>query len=291
MVTETPDTIDETPIATPSSASVPLGSFTIWDHAAEEATPRIVEVIISSDHSKPRCHTSSPAVLSICRDSRKAALKVFEKQDILYFNTDIESGKRLLTSAKQLDLIAKCRCLALNRICFYGAVLALDGYRRFREFRNIEELIVVIDKDAIGGQPPERTSAHFAIAEAGCDKKYEKMGDHLAYALWKLPHIQRGILVEEVEACELVVNPKEQEVPGSVYRQPATTRIGLLTKGSTAELCASSSIGGEIIEIELARLHRFFAEFAKTSMLEELGLETLERRFQSLTGHSFPTHQ
>jgi hypothetical protein len=41
----------------------------------------------------------------------------------------------------------------------------------------------------------------------------------------------------------------------------------------------------------MARLHRFFAEFQATRMLAELGLETLERRFESLTGHLFPALQ
>jgi len=155
-----------------------------------------------------------------------------------------------------------CRLLAMNRICFYGAVLAVNGYRRVRKFKNIEELTVVINKDPIGGRPPERTSVRFAATDARRDKTYERTGDHLAYALWKLPHVQRGVLVEEVEASEVslqvtmsitrgranesslqsAVKPEAQEVPGSVYRQPATTHIGLLTKGSTAELCASTSM-------------------------------------------------
>jgi hypothetical protein len=289
MANLAPEPTAETVMATQSTASRPLKTFTvfpnlpyelrseIWRQGAEGATPRIVEFIIPSNNSKLKCRTSSPAVLSICHDSRKAALKVFEelcyegewtgaminwKRDTLYLNTDIEAAKRLLTSPKQFDLMQNCRLLAMNRICFYGAVLAVNGYRRVRKFKNIEELTVVINKDPIGGRPPERTSVRFAATDARRDKTYERTGDHLAYALWKLPHVQRGVLVEEVEASEVslqvtmsitrgranesslqsAVKPEAQEVPGSVYRQPATTHIGLLTKGSTAELCASTSM-------------------------------------------------
>ncbi|KAH8793877.1 hypothetical protein BGZ57DRAFT_387308 [Hyaloscypha finlandica] len=319
------DTVHEITIAGvsfPATAMTPLQSFTlfpnlpfelrseIWGYAAHGTDPRVVEVIISSMSFKPKSHTSSPAVLSACRESRESGLKVFDavcygveftgalinwERDTLYFNTDIESGKRLLTNAKQPDWFEKCRSLALNRVCFYGAVLTGGHYTRFKQLKNVEKLIVVMGADVIGGQPPERTSVHFAIAEAGCDKKYERTGDHLAYALWQLPHIPRGVLVQEVGAGDTggrnVLEPKTQEVPGSIYHQPATTRIGLLTKGSTAELCASTTIGAEILEIEMARLHRFFAEFQATRMLAELGLETLERRFESLTGHLFPALQ
>jgi hypothetical protein len=224
------NTVHETTIAgvsSPVAAMTPLQSFTlfpnlpfelrseIWGYAAHGTDPRVVEVIISSMSFKPKSHTSSPAVLSACRESRESGLKVFDavrygaeftgalinwERDTLYFNTDIESGKRLLTNAKQPDWFEKCRGLALNRVCFYGAVLAGGHYTWFKQLKNVEELIVVMGADVIGGQPPERTSVHFAIAEAGCDKKYERTGDHLAYALWQLPHIPRGVLVQEVGA-------------------------------------------------------------------------------------------
>jgi hypothetical protein len=224
------DTVHETTIAGvsfPATAVTPLQSFTlfpnlpfelrseIWGYAAHGTDPRIIEVIISSMSFKPKSHTSSPAVLSTCHESRESGLKVFDAvrygveftgalinwdRDTLYFNTDIESGKQLLTNAKQPVWFEKCRCLALNRVCFYGAVLAGGHSTWFKQLKNIEELIVVMGADVIGGQPPERTSVHFAIAEAGCDKKYGRTGDHLAYALWQLPHIPRGVLVQEVGA-------------------------------------------------------------------------------------------
>jgi len=202
----------------PLSTTVPLETFTvfpklpfelrneIWLLPVAGTTPRIVEVVLSSGNPKPICHTSSPAVLSTCHESRLAALQVFEEvcyegqqtgrminteRDTLYLNTDIESGKRL--SIKQEELIHKCRHLAMNRICFYGAILANNGYSRFHELNNIEELVVIIDKDAIGGQPTKRSSVHFAAPEARDDRKYVRTGDHLAYALWKLPHIQCGM--------------------------------------------------------------------------------------------------
>jgi hypothetical protein len=121
------------------------------------------------------------------------------ERDTLFFNTDIKSGKRLLSNAKHPDWFLKCRRLALNRVAFYGAALAGHHSSLFRELKNIEQLIVVIDGDVIGGQPPERKSVKFALAEAGDEvRKYERTGDHLAYALFQHPHIPRGLLVQEI---------------------------------------------------------------------------------------------
>jgi hypothetical protein len=223
------DNVDEAMMATVVSVSttmIPPSSFAvfpdlpfelrreIWLQAAEGTDPRVVEVVISSDSFKPKSQTSSPAVLSACHESREAALKVFEEvyyggqstgaminweRDTLFFNTDIESGKRLLSNAKHPDWFLECRHLALNRVAFYGAALARHHSPLFRELKNIEELIVVIDGDVIGGQPPERKSVKFALAEAGAEvRKYERTGDHLAYALFQCPHIPRGLLVQEV---------------------------------------------------------------------------------------------
>ncbi len=64
---------------------------------------------------------------------------------------------------------------------------------------------------------------------------------------------------------------------GSIYQQPATSRLGPITRGSTAELCASASIGSEILDIEIARVQRFIADFAATRLLAEQGLASLER--------------
>jgi tRNA pseudouridine-54 N-methylase len=111
------------------------------------------------------------------------------ERDTLFFNTDIKSGKRLLSNAKHPDWFLKCRRLALNRVAFYGAALAGHHSSLFRELKNIEQLIVVI----------ERKSVKFALAEAGDEvRKYERTGDHLAYALFQHPHIPRGLLVQEI---------------------------------------------------------------------------------------------
>jgi hypothetical protein len=212
--------------STSSTTIIPLASFTvfpdlpfelrrkIWDHAAEGHAPRVVEVVIIADNCKVKSRTSSPAVLSTCIESREAALKVFDEvyygglftgaminweRDILYFNTDIECGKKLLTHAKHPDWFRKCRRLALHRVTFYGACLAEVQSEMFKELRNIEELIAVLDIDHVGGHPLERTSIQFALAEAGEERKYERLGDHMAYVLYQNPQIPRGVLVQEVK--------------------------------------------------------------------------------------------
>jgi hypothetical protein len=214
----------------------------IWDHAAEGHPPRIVEIIIKSDTYKAKCRTSSPAVLSTCIESREAALKVFDEvyygglftgaminweRDILYFNTDIECGKKLLTHAKHPDWFRECRRLALHRVTFYGACLAGHQSEMFKELKNIEELIAVLDLDHIGGHPPERTSSvKFALAEAGEERrKYERLGDHMAYVLFQNPHIPNGILVQEVEG-------KASEVSLEAPLRTEETKTDCLSAGS-----------------------------------------------------------
>jgi hypothetical protein len=64
---------------------------------------------------------------------------------------------------------------------------------------------------------------------------------------------------------------------GSIYQQPATSRLGPITRGSTAELCASASIGAEVLDIEIARVQRFLADFAGPRVLVDQGLAALER--------------
>jgi hypothetical protein len=214
--------------STSSTTTIPLTSFTvfpdlpielrrkIWDHAAEGHAPRVVEIVIISNNCEATSRTSSPAVLSTCIESREAALKAFDEvyygglftgaminweRDILYFNTDIECGKKLLTHAKHPDWFCKCRRLALHRVTFYGACLAGHQSEMFKELKNIKELIAVLDSDHVGGHPPERTSSiRFAFAEAGEERrKYERLGDHMAYVLYQNPQIPCGVLVQEVK--------------------------------------------------------------------------------------------
>jgi hypothetical protein len=147
--------------------------------------------------------------------------------DILYFNTDIECGKKLLTHAKHPDWFRKCRRLALHRVTFYGACLAGHQSEMFKELENIEELIAVLDLDHVGGHPPERTSSiQFALAEAGEERrKYERLGDHMAYVLFQNPQIPRGVLVQEVKG-------KASEVSLEASLRIDETKADCLSAGS-----------------------------------------------------------
>lgn len=130
------------------------------------------------------------------------------ERDILYFNTDIECGKKLLTHAKRPDWFRKCRRLALHRVTFYGACLVGHQSEMFKELENIEELIAVLDLDHVGGHPPERNSSiQFALAEAGEERrKYERLGDHMAYVLFQNPQIPRGVLVQRAKGKAIEVS-------------------------------------------------------------------------------------
>jgi hypothetical protein len=218
-------TTNAVPTATESSTStmaVPLETFTpfpnlplelrrqIWGHAAHGAEARIVEVIIQSNTGTPISHTSSPAILSTNRESREVGLKVFDplcygdtftgatinwQRDILFFNTSFERGKRLLSGSENSDMLQKCRRLALSRGVFYGAAHADPETSWCKKLSNLEELAVVFEPtDARVGR---RTSVLFAQADSGCDK-YERTGDHLAYAMFLHPNISRGVLVKAV---------------------------------------------------------------------------------------------
>jgi len=240
--------------STSPTTTIPLARFTvfpnlpfelrrkIWDQAAEGHAPRVVEIVIISDNCKAKSCTSSPAVLSTCIESREAALKVFDEvfygglftgaminweRDILYFNTDIECGKKLLTHAKHPDWFRKCRRLALHRVTFYGACLAGHQSEMFKELENIEELIAVLDLDHVGGHPLERTSSiQFALAEAGEERrKYERLGDHMAYVLFQNPQIPRGVLVQEVKG-------KASEVSLEASLRTDETKTDCLSAGS-----------------------------------------------------------
>jgi hypothetical protein len=71
------------------------------------------------------------------------------------------------------------------------------------------------------------------------------------------------------------------------YRQPATSCLDFITKGSSAKLCAFSSIGVESLNLEVVRVQHL-AESAPKSRLADMGLqgyEGLERRFRDLSAH------
>lgn len=135
----------------------------------------------------------------LCHGGTFTGAMINWERDTLLFNTSFERGKRLLSGSKNSDLLRKCRRLALSRGVFYGAAHADPETSWCKKLSNLEELAVVVEltNAGVGAYTGRRTSVLFAKADSGCDK-YERTGNHLAYAMFLHPNILHGVLVKAV---------------------------------------------------------------------------------------------
>lgn len=117
----------------------------------------------SSDHVIS--HTSSPALLSICQDSRRAVLKRYEPlivddvhtgavinwaQDTLFLNA-VTLSLNLMAKLDNSIVYEKCRILMMGREFFYTFAFAgTNLWRREQsifssKFHTVEQLLVVLE--------------------------------------------------------------------------------------------------------------------------------------------------
>lgn len=149
---------------------------------------------------------SSPAVLHACHDSREAALKHYEglelgtlstkaminwSLDTLFINKS--SPTPIIEEALQdANFLSKCRKVAMINVFFYQLVansrwqgsLQRFEFETFKPFKEVEELLLVVDSKEKSGGESVRQGGNFKFMTAkkgAC--KFKESKDHLRYFL------------------------------------------------------------------------------------------------------------
>lgn len=172
--------------------------------------------------------TSSPAVLSTCRDSREAALKKYKvlalggifsganidwSRDILFVNMTCPTPQ-ILEKLSDIKFLEKCRRIAFGREFFYEFAFEYStGQKQSKYlplFSQLQEMLIILELDEQRGMMRNgpiikygKQMEGFIFATASQEvPKFEITKTHLHHAVACNANILNGSIVTMLKTCD-----------------------------------------------------------------------------------------